>query len=345
MRLILAPMEGVIDHNMRQLLTAIGGYDRCVTEFIRVTNSVVPAKVFRRLCPEIDSGGKTPSGVPVYVQLLGNDPERMARSAVVAVKNGAPGIDINFGCPAKLVNRHGGGSALLKEPLLVGQIVERIRQYVDPAIPVCAKIRLGFDDASLLPEIVAAIDQAEATELCIHARTRMDGYKPPAYWSHIGALDKPDNLTLIVNGEIWNAADAANARMQSGCDDVMLGRGSLACPDLPLIIRSACSTDVAHLPMQWQHVVNLVQAFFEWQERNYPRYTGNRTKQWLAYLKKHYVGAEVLFQQVKRLTDSSGIAHAIESHQNDMEQNTDVRQVCNQVVNRLSPTLSMEAAA
>lgn len=71
MRLILAPMEGVMDYTMRDLLTRIGGYDRCVTEFVRVTREVLPPRVFYRACPELHHGSKTPSGVPVYVQLLG----------------------------------------------------------------------------------------------------------------------------------------------------------------------------------------------------------------------------------------------------------------------------------
>ena len=105
MRLYLAPMEGVIDHTMRDLFTRQGGVDRCVTEFVRINNSLLPPRVFYRMCPELRSGGKTPSGTPVHVQLLGGQPEPMADNAARAVELGAPGIDINFGCPAKTVNR------------------------------------------------------------------------------------------------------------------------------------------------------------------------------------------------------------------------------------------------
>ena len=109
-------MEGVIDHTMRQLLTEQGGYDRCVTEFVRVTNQLLPERVFLRYCQELASGGKTKSGTPVYVQLLGGQPSVMAENGQRVAEMGAPGIDINFGCPAKMVNRNDGGSVILREP-------------------------------------------------------------------------------------------------------------------------------------------------------------------------------------------------------------------------------------
>ena len=123
MRLMLAPMEGVIDHVMRELLTSLGGIDRCVTEFVRVTDRLLPPRVFRRLCPELDTGGTTASGVPVYLQLLGGQAAVLADNAARAAELGAPGIDLNFGCPAKTVNRSDGGAILLREPQRVHAIV------------------------------------------------------------------------------------------------------------------------------------------------------------------------------------------------------------------------------
>ncbi|MCB1639998.1 MAG: tRNA-dihydrouridine synthase, partial [Thiothrix sp.] len=152
MRLILAPMEGVLDAAMRALLTRIGGYDRCVTEFVRITNQQLPARVFQRRCPELLQGGHTAAGVPVYVQLLGGDPDYMALNARTVETLGAPGIDLNFGCPSKTVNRNDGGSTLLREPERVHRIVTRVRQAVSPQVPVTVKIRLGFHDSSLLED-------------------------------------------------------------------------------------------------------------------------------------------------------------------------------------------------
>ncbi|MFN7455245.1 MAG: tRNA-dihydrouridine synthase, partial [Pseudobdellovibrionaceae bacterium] len=116
MRLLLAPMEGVVDWVLRDTMTELGGIDQCVTEFVRVTTTLHPKIIFSRSCPELQTGSKTRSGTPVFVQLLGGQPEPMAANAARAAELGAAGIDINFGCPAKLVNRHDGGAVLLKSP-------------------------------------------------------------------------------------------------------------------------------------------------------------------------------------------------------------------------------------
>ena len=100
-RVYLAPMEGVTDVLMRDLMSRQGGIDRCVTEFLRVTNAIFPRRVFTRAMPEIEHGGHTANGTPVYLQLLGNDPKMMAANAAKAARLGAVGIDLNFGCPAK----------------------------------------------------------------------------------------------------------------------------------------------------------------------------------------------------------------------------------------------------
>ncbi|MDB4977339.1 MAG: dihydrouridine synthase, partial [Myxococcaceae bacterium] len=108
--LALAPMDGVTDWVHRQLASELGGVSQCVTEFVRVTDRAPPKRVFLKTCPELSNGGLTESGVPVFVQLLGGDARAMAEAAVVASELGAPGIDINFGCPAKRVNNHDGGA-------------------------------------------------------------------------------------------------------------------------------------------------------------------------------------------------------------------------------------------
>ena len=126
---------------MREILTDINDYDLCVTEFVRVIDQVLPDHVFYRLCPELKQGSQTKSGVPVHIQLLGQEPNWMAENAIRAASLGARGIDLNFGCPAKLVNRSKGGAAMLQHPELVHQVVKACREAVDDSIPVTAKIR------------------------------------------------------------------------------------------------------------------------------------------------------------------------------------------------------------
>jgi hypothetical protein len=149
--LALAPMDGVTDAVYRGLLTGLNGgrsgISVCVSEFVRVTRDPAPAAVLRRDVPELMVGGRTAAGVPVFVQLLGGDAEPVARTAQVAASLGAPGIDLNFGCPAKTVNNHDGGATLLKYPERIRRIVERTRELVPHEIPVTMKMRVGWDSA------------------------------------------------------------------------------------------------------------------------------------------------------------------------------------------------------
>src|SRR5690606_8342958 len=126
-KLHLAPMEGVVDWVMRDFLTQIGGIDHCVTEFIRIIDQVYPDHVFYKYCPELKTDSKTLAGTPVFVQLLGGQPMPLAENAVKAVSLGAAGIDLNFGCPAKTVNRHDGGATLLQFPNRIYDIIKTVR--------------------------------------------------------------------------------------------------------------------------------------------------------------------------------------------------------------------------
>lgn len=314
MRIFLAPMEGVVDYTMRDLLTRMGGFDRCVTEFVRITEQRLPARVFRRFCPELENGGRTAAGTPVYVQLLGGNPYYMALNACKAEKVGAPGIDLNFGCPSKTVNRNDGGSALLREPERVHAIVTAVREAVSDEIPVTAKIRLGFNDASLLDDIASGVAEAGANELCIHARTRLDGYKPPAYWQHIAVIRKKLDIPVVVNGEIWSPEDARQAQLESGCVDVMLGRGSLCRPDLARAIR-ADQDGGNYTDLCWDEVLEIMIGYIPALEGGNHKFAPNRVKQWLNYMRREYPEAEVLFQHLKRMKTLEDIKHCLHNWQ------------------------------
>ncbi len=314
MRLILAPMEGVIDATMRALLTDLGGIDRCVTEFVRVSQQLLPPRVFRRLCPELDSGGCTPAGVPVYVQLLGGQPSPMADNAARCAELGAPGIDLNFGCPAKTVNKSDGGAILLQEPERVGSIVAAVRRAVPAGIPVTAKIRLGFEDRSQFLDNVLAIAAAGASEIAIHARTRRDGYQPPAWWDEIARAVAQTSLPIVANGEIWSPEDARRCQLASQCQDLMLGRGALRRPDLPRLVRASLGGAPAE-PMAWIDIAALLQHFFHCKRAQCePRHAAGPVKQWLGYLRHYYPEAALLFAGIKRLIDPVAVSAALDAH-------------------------------
>ncbi len=297
--LLLAPMEGLLDHMLRDILTRSGGIDRCVSEFIRITDMLLPDRVFIRIVPELLAGGRTPSGVPVRAQLLGSDPVCMAENAAKLAALGPEGIDLNFGCPAKCVNRHRGGAVLLDEPELIAEIVGAVRRAVPAHIPVSAKMRLGFMDAYRTLDCALAMVGAGADELVIHARTKADGYKPPAYWDRIAEVRAAVAVPVVANGEIWTAADAENCRAQSGCADLMLGRGMVANPGLALAISAP---DAA--PMAWSQVLRLMADFFDLVRANVaPKHQAGRVKQWLHYLRRHYPEAEAAYLELRTVND------------------------------------------
>jgi tRNA-dihydrouridine synthase C len=311
MRIMLAPMEGVVDHHLRNFLTGIGGIDGCVTEFVRVNDQVIPYKVFLRLAPEIQQQCKTDFGIPVKVQLLGGKAHYMAINAIEAVHAGVKAIDLNFGCPAKTVNKNDGGACLLRQPERVYEIVKAVRTALPTTIPVSAKIRLGYEDRSTYLENAIAVAEAGADELTVHARSKADGYKPPAYWDYIGEIRQRIALPVIANGEIWSVSDYLRCREQSGCDDVMLGRGLLACPDLARQIKAALKGE-AYQPLAWTEVCKML---FRYYQATLPRYTekncGNRVKQWLMYLRLHYPEAAIFFDAIKRKSAPHDIEQAL----------------------------------
>src|ERR1044071_9360271 len=185
MQIALAPMEGLVDDVLRDVLTRVGGIDWCVTEFIRVNDQLLPSHLFHRHAPELAEGARTRAGTPMHVQLLGSDPACLADNAALACTLGAPVVDLNFGCPAKTVNKSRGGAVLLKEPDLLHAIVRAVRAATPAAIPVTAKMRLGSDCTSVALDCARALADGGASQIVVHARTKADGYKPPAHWEWI----------------------------------------------------------------------------------------------------------------------------------------------------------------
>ena len=297
-------MEGLLDCVLRDVLTRIGGIDRCVSEFIRVTNTLLPERAYLRVVPELAHGGRTPAGVPVRPQLLGSDPHCLADNAAQVAGMGCDGVDLNFGCPAKVVNRHGGGAALLQDPELLWRIVSAVRQAVPAHQVVSAKMRLGFLDDSRAVECAQALQEGGAGEIVVHARTRADAYRPPAYWSRIADIRAAIHTPLVANGEIWNTEDAGRARRESGCMDVMLGRGIVSYPGLAHAIAQADDQGTSKYATEWHalhpHIASFWQLVCATLER---RQQAGRLKQWLNFLRRHYPQAQVAYDALKAVND------------------------------------------
>lgn len=321
-------MEGLLDFVLRDILTRVGGVDRCVSEFIRVTDTLLPDRVFIRVMPELLNGGRTFAGVPVRGQLLGSDPVCLAENAACLAALGPDGIDLNFGCPAKVVNRHGGGAALLDEPELLFAIVAAVRRAVPVHMPVSAKMRLGFNDDSRAVECALAIEGGGANELVVHARTKADAYRPPAYWERIADIRAAVHIPVVANGEIWNVQDAMRCRQESGCEMLMLGRGMVTDPGLALAIRAATGIrEIArHLPLdrsadsnpgakvpittavEWQTLLPLIGDFWRLVcARLERRQQAGRLKQWLNFLRRRHPEAEVAYMALRTMNEPAAI--------------------------------------
>jgi tRNA-dihydrouridine synthase C len=305
--IILAPMEGVTDAPFREFITRTGFYDYCVSEFIRVSSHALPPRAFLRHIPELRNGSKTASGIPVQVQILGGDPDRMALSALAAIEAGAIGIDLNFGCPAPTVNRHDGGATLLKFPHRIEAIVRAVRDAVPAHFPVSAKMRLGFDDPSAIDENVKRAEQGGASWITIHGRTKTQGYIPPAYWKPIGQAARGVSIPVVANGELWTIQDLNRCREETGLKHFMIGRGALAVPGFALMARKELGLSILEMksplripnqpePSAWAD-------FFTDYSKVQP--SGSRLKQLARYL--HTKGSIHWWDQVKTMGSTEEI--------------------------------------
>jgi tRNA-dihydrouridine synthase C len=309
----LAPMEGVTDAPMRALLSEQGGFTHLVTEFLRVSQVALGRKAFPRHMLEIGGGSRTREGVPVILQLLGGDPGRMADSARAAVEAGAMGIDLNFGCPAPTVNSHDGGATLLKYPHRIEAILRAVRDAVPSALPVSAKMRLGWDSFDPVVENAQRAEAGGASWIAIHGRTKMQGYMPPAHWGPIGEARRAVSIPVIANGDLWTLADFAACREQTGCEHFMLGRSALANPHLVHHVARALGLphrEVAPSPTAENWRV-LLARFLEISGplSDNPFYGLRRVKQWLRYASQH--GDFTAFQHIKTIQSEPALREAL----------------------------------
>lgn len=314
--ILLAPMEGLLDHTLRDVLTRVGGVDRCVSEFIRITDQLLPPRVFTRIVPELLNGSRTPAGVPVRPQLLGSDPVCLAENAARLSELRPAGIDLNFGCPAKTVNLHRGGAVLLDEPELIHDIVAAVRRAVPANLPVSAKIRLGVRDGTRAIECAQAVEDGGANELVVHARTKVQGYRPPVYWEQISDIRAAVTLSLVANGDIWSVQDARRCRQITGCDDLMVGRGMVRDPGLARSIQASALAAGTDHPVSWAELFPLIGEF--WRQvsaRVEARHRAGRLKQWLGSLRTRYPEAQTAFDELRLVNDPVRIGEWLSGEQ------------------------------
>lgn len=224
--LFLAPMEGVTEPCFRDLVIDLGGVGGACTEFIRVSNTPVPAKVVRRFL------GDVRRDCAVGAQLMASDEEHLAESVAAAEEAGAAFLDLNFGCPAPIVFSKCAGSGLLQHPDRLQRVVRCA--VAATSLPVTAKLRVGIDSDAFLEDLLAAACEGGAALITLHARLRIHPYTHPAHWPWLARakefLQRRGGPPLVGNGSVDTPEDAARLLRETGCDGVMIGRAAIADP-------------------------------------------------------------------------------------------------------------------
>ena len=218
----LAPMAGIADRAFRELCINYGaGYT--VSEMVSSKGLTMGDKKSGELLTlgEIEN--------PAGVQIFGDNPEIMAQAAKMCIKYHPNIIDINMGCPAPKIAMNGGGASLMKNPLLVGEIIKAVSKAVD--IPVTVKIRKGWDDENITAvELAKIAEKNGAAAITVHGRTRMQMYSGKVDYDIIAKVKKAVDIPVIANGDIVDEQSAAIMFEKTNCDAIMIGRGALGNP-------------------------------------------------------------------------------------------------------------------
>nr|WP_325301626.1 tRNA dihydrouridine synthase DusB [uncultured Oscillibacter sp.] len=223
-KLALAPMAGVTDAAFRQLCAELGAGYTC-TELVSSKALCYKDKKTVSLLRQF------PGEHPAAVQIFGSDPACMAEAAQIAIGyTGADILDINMGCPMGKIVNNGDGAALMKDPEKAARIVEAVVKAL-PSTPVTAKFRRGWDLGSCnCAEFARALEQAGASAVAVHGRTRAQVYGGQADWNCIRAVKEAVSIPVIANGDIWKPEDAARILQHTKADMAMIGRGCFGNP-------------------------------------------------------------------------------------------------------------------
>ncbi|WP_432821729.1 tRNA dihydrouridine synthase DusB [Trichloromonas sp.] len=256
----LAPMAGITNLPYRRIMKRFGA-GLVFTEMVSANGLIHSGRRTRELLTSASDER------PLGIQLFGDDAEVLARAAALVEEDGDL-LDINLGCPVKKVVRAGAGSALLRTPDKIGQIVAAIRRVTSR--PLTVKIRSGWDRQTVNFIETARIAEAEGADaITLHPRTRCQGFSGQSDWEHIRLLKEAIKIPVIGSGDIFIAEDALAMLKQSGCDGIMIGRGGYGNPwllrdikalldDLPL---PPPPTPVDRLEVAQQHLALYVQTY------------------------------------------------------------------------------------
>ncbi len=256
-RVYVPPMAGVTDLVFRRIVRQVDPHCLLSTEMVSSRSAMArpQARIMDLAADEH----------PIGIQIFGHEPDIMAEAALLAEKKGADFIDINMGCPVPKITKGKDGCALMKEPELAREIITTLKSAV--FIPVTVKFRLGWDDDSRnAVEFAQMAEEAGASAVTVHGRTRQQLYSGKADWSFIGLVKKSLSIPVFGNGDVFEPQDAERLLGVSGCDGVAVARGTLGNPWLiPRITRYVEEgvlddppDDIERLIVAYRHCLGLV---------------------------------------------------------------------------------------
>ena len=218
---VLAPMEGVTNAAVREVLASYGPVGLVCTEFVRIAGEKISRPYLKRQVEKLPQ-------VPLSVQVMGNDPELMAEAGAVVAEAGADVVDLNLGCPTSNAARKGVGAALLKEPVLLSRLLSTMRRSVPGRLS--AKLRAGFEHTDEALTNARLVEDNGLDFLAVHPRRGVDHYRGRADWRIVERIRRELSIPVVGNGDLWYAESALRMFEQTKCDAVMIGRPALRNP-------------------------------------------------------------------------------------------------------------------
>ncbi|NOZ12701.1 MAG: tRNA-dihydrouridine synthase family protein [Acidobacteria bacterium] len=218
----LAPIADITDGPFRRIVRSFGDVGAVFTEMIS-------SDAYTRSCERtLHMAAFTEDEHPIFFQIVGKDPARMAQAAILAETAGADAVDINMGCPSSTITRHGSGSALLKDLKLAESIVSAVRKQI--SIPLTVKIRSGWNrDSLVFSEFGKMAEENGVNAIFFHGRTRKEMFRDTVHYEDITRLKSECSIPVIGNGDIKDR-DTLEKMMDTGCDGIMIARAAIKKP-------------------------------------------------------------------------------------------------------------------
>ncbi len=301
---MLAPMAGVTDQPFRRMVKRFG-VGLVVSEMIASKAMIMAAKKTMRMSTSCGDE------FPMSVQLAGNVAEDVAEAARLNEDRGAAIIDLNMGCPAKKVVHGYSGSALMKDEVLAGKILEATVKAV--SIPVTLKMRTGWDDSSRnAPALARIAEESGIQSLVVHGRTRCQFYKGASDWDFIGEVKRAVSIPVSGNGDVTTVDDAAEMLKRSGADGVMIGRGTYGKPWFPAQVAHFLKTGERMEDPSIDKQMDILLEHYELMLEHYGAVTGMRAaRKHIGWYSKGLPGSAEFRSGVMRMADIDEVKQTI----------------------------------